>query len=138
MRPNLSLSNIAATLALLGTSAVLTVACGGATPPAATEAPAQPAAVGGQKSCSANGCGASSKGDKDTSATATTPAAADPNANNAVATPTATASAAPTTTPPTAANVKPVPKPVAKPGMKPPVGQSSCGAGTCAADPKKK
>ena len=39
MRPNLSLTNIASTLALLGTSAVL-IACGGGDKPATTPTPA--------------------------------------------------------------------------------------------------
>lgn len=62
MRPNLSLQNIASTLAALGTTAL--VACGGSAPPASSPvqsnevAPAGATATPGQASCSAAGCGA--------------------------------------------------------------------------------
>jgi hypothetical protein len=151
MRPNLSLSQIANVLSAIGGAAVLT-ACGAAPTPAAAPANANEIThtapgVSGQSSCSAKGCGAkagegqgqSSCGAKSGpdgkgNATGAAPGggAAEPakDEKKTAVLPTTTATA-PTPTP--------APAPTTKPKVAPkPTGQASCGAGTCAADPKKK
>lgn len=156
MRPNLSLSNIAATLAALGTSAVITVACGGAqepskSPASATDSSAQPTAAGGHASCSANGsCGANkgtAQGQSSCSAKTTTDSKpADGTMPTTPATGAAAGGAGGATatavTPPPANTATPPAPTTATTAKKPPSakpsGQSSCGAGTCAADAKKK
>jgi hypothetical protein len=155
MRSDLSFENIAAVLAALGTSAL--VACGGASPQpvnASEVAPVTTAPAAGNASCSAKGCGASPSGAAATSpttnaastttasptataatdpTTATTTAAATTTAPAATAAPAATT--APATTPPKKQPAKgaTAQKPKPKAG-----GEASCGAGTCASDPKQK
>jgi hypothetical protein len=74
MRPNLSLENIASTLAALGTTAL--VACGGSAPAPSSPVqsnevtPAATSATPGQASCSAAGCGANKGKGGDTKAAA--------------------------------------------------------------------
>jgi hypothetical protein len=161
MRPNLSLSQIANVLSAIGGAAVLT-ACGGSPTPATTPANANEIThtapgVSGQSSCSAKGCGAkagegqgqSSCGAKSGpdgkgNVTGAAPGGgAAPPANTASpdpkkAEPDKKTAVLPTTTA-TAPTPTPAPAPTTKPKVAPkPTGQASCGAGTCAADPKKK
>ena len=144
MRANLSLDHIAATLAALGTSAIL-VGCGGAdaatpppaapvtdsaaaTTPTAAPTPADPAAAAtptgaASSAATAADTSAASSAAMTAPATAATPAAATP------------AAATPATTPATAATPKGTKKGGAKKGAS--AGQASCGAGTCSGDAKK-
>jgi len=153
MRPNLSLSNIASTLAALGGATALIVACGGDAKPAANANEVKsstPSGSGGQASCASNGsCGAKTgDSEKKPDTAATTAATTPPPATTTPATGTAPADTKPGADPKTAATTattgttKPTPPPM-KPasgggGTAKPKGQASCGAGTCAADPKKK
>lgn len=154
MRPNLSVSHIASVLTAIGGAAVV-AACGGA-PPAAAPANANEIThpgpgVGGQSSCSAKGCGANATSGEGHSSCGAKAAPETPKtgvapggAGNATPTPDAkpeaakddakgaVTGAAPAPAPTTTAKPKPAPKKGAG------AGQASCGAGTCAADPKKK
>jgi hypothetical protein len=146
MRPNLSFENLAAVLAALGTSAI--VACGGGTPQPVQANEVTPATTtpAGNASCSAKGCGASPATAAAGATTPTTvPAATTPTTPAADAasgtTPTATATPVATAaTTATAAVKKQPPKgsTANAPKKKPAAGEASCGAGTCASDPKQK
>jgi hypothetical protein len=150
MRPNLSLSNIAQTLAALGGAAVV-AACGAGAEVAAPAQEVTPPAAGAKAGCSASGnCGAKTKeegaavvpgGAASTSTivtTPTTPAAG--AAGPAIGAPEPTAEPkkddAKRSEPAKGAAAKP-PK-VVKPSPGAGAGQASCGAGTCASDVKKK
>ena len=148
MRPNLSFENLAAVLAALGTSAL--VACGGATPQPvqANEVTPTTTAPAGNASCSAKGCGASpataaagatTPTTVPATTTATTPTTDAASATTPAATATPVATAAPaTTTAPAAKKQAPKGSTATAPKKKPAAGEASCGAGTCAADPKQK
>ena len=142
MRPNLSLTNIASTLAALGTSAVI-VACGGDSKSSDTPANATPSATAAPSASAAASCNASAH-PTDNAAAATTGNTATPTTTTATTATPATTTAAATTT----STAKPAGTAAAKPpagggsGSSPTkpkaTGQASCGAGTCSSDPKKK
>ncbi|HEY8040473.1 MAG TPA: hypothetical protein VIF15_11795 [Polyangiaceae bacterium] len=150
MRPNLSFESLAAVLAALGTSAI--VACGGSNPQpvnATDVAPAATTAATGQSSCSAKGCGATPAPPAATGAAAAPASTAAPagtsaaNGTPADANPTPATTNAPASPPPsatTASGKPPAPKPkgTTPPKKGPKGGEASCGAGTCASDPKQK
>jgi hypothetical protein len=154
MRPNLSLENFAAVLAVLGAGAL--TACGGSEPKpvqANDVAPATSAGPTGNASCSSSGCGAKAGGGAAATAASAAPAATTPDTSaasgaGASATPTATTAApgtpapATTTAAPATTTAKATPKPgggkrTGSPPKKPAAGESSCGAGTCSTDTKK-
>ena len=135
MRPNLSLTNIASTLAALGTSAVL-VACGGDSKSSDTPANATPSATAAPSASAAASCSANAhpadNGAAATTASSATPTTAAAATTAAPATTTAAATTTSTAKPGSTAAAHPAPsKPKA-------TGQASCGAGTCSSDPKKK
>jgi hypothetical protein len=141
MRPNLSIENLTAVLAALGTSAI--VACGGNEPQPvhANEVPGTAAPAGsGMASCSAKGCGGKAA---DTTAPATAPATSPAMGAAATTTPAATADVAASTSAAPAASAAPSKAPAkstAKKATGTPKasGEASCGAGTCSGDSKKK
>ena len=151
MRSDLSFENIAAVLAALGASAL--VACGGGSPQpvnASEVAPSTAAPATGNASCSAKGCGASPSGAA--AATSPTTNAASTTTDTPTATPAATDTPPAATTTPPATTAAPATTTASKtPPRKQPArgataqkpkpkasGEASCGAGTCAADPKQK